>query len=116
MNIAKFIHLLIDSCFFSFQFWLFQNEATMNIDVEILFEYMFSFLLGKYLQGFPHSSVGEESACNAGDPGLSPGLGRFHGEGNDNQLHILAWRIPWTKEPGRLQSMGSPKSQTRLGD
>ena len=29
---------------------------------------------------------------------------------------ILAWRIPWTEEPGRLQSMGSQKSQTRLSD
>ena len=27
----------------------------------------------------------------------------------------LAWKIPWTEEPGRLQSMGS-KSQTRLSD
>ena len=27
---------------------------------------------------------------------------------------ILAWRIPWTEEHGRLQSMGSPKSQTQL--
>ena len=25
---------------------------------------------------------------------------------------ILAWRIPWTEEPGRLQSMGSPESDT----
>ena len=25
---------------------------------------------------------------------------------------ILFWEIPWTEEPGRLQSMGSPKSQT----
>ena len=29
---------------------------------------------------------------------------------------ILAWKIPWTEEPGRPQSMGSQKSQTRLGD
>ena len=28
----------------------------------------------------------------------------------------LAWRIPWTEEPGRLQSMGVTKSQTRLSD
>ena len=27
---------------------------------------------------------------------------------------ILAWRIPWTEEPNRLQSMGLQKSQTRL--
>ena len=29
---------------------------------------------------------------------------------------ILAWEIPWTEESGRLQSMGSQKSQTRLSD
>ena len=28
----------------------------------------------------------------------------------------FAWKIPWTEEPGRLQSMGSLKSQTRLSD
>ena len=31
--------------------------------------------------GFPDSSVGKESACNAGDPSLIPGWGRFAGEG-----------------------------------
>ena len=31
--------------------------------------------------GFPDSSVGKESACNAGDPGLSPRFGRSAGEG-----------------------------------
>ena len=29
---------------------------------------------------------------------------------------ILAWEIPWTEEPGRLQSMGLQKSQTGPGD
>ena len=29
---------------------------------------------------------------------------------------ILAWRIPWTKEPGGLQSVGVAKSQTRLSE
>ena len=29
-----------------------------------------------------------------------------------NHCSILAWRIPWTEEPGRLQSMGSQKSDT----
>ena len=33
------------------------------------------------LLGFPHSSVGKESNCNAGDPGSIPGLGRSAGEG-----------------------------------
>ena len=36
--------------------------------------------------GFPSGSVGEESACNAGDRGLIPGLGRSPGEGNSYPL------------------------------
>ena len=35
---------------------------------------------------FPHSSVGKESTCEAGDTGLIPGLGLFLGEGNGNPL------------------------------
>ena len=35
---------------------------------------------------FPHSSVGKESSCNAGDPGLIPGSGRSTGEGIDYPL------------------------------
>ena len=34
-----------------------------------------------FVWGFPGSSAGKESACNAGDPGLIPELGRFLGEG-----------------------------------
>ena len=41
--------------------------------------------------GFPDSSVGKESAYNAGDLGSIPGLGRSPGEGNT----LPAWRIPW---------------------
>ena len=62
-------------------------------------------------QGFPGGSDGKESACNAGDPDLLSGLGRSPGEGNSYPLSsILAWRIPWTEEPGRLQFMRSQKS------
>ena len=48
----------------------------------------------------------KKSDCNAGDPGSIPGSGRYPGERNDNHSDILAWRIPWTKEPLRLQSPG----------
>ena len=41
------------------------------------------------------------SACNIGDPGSIPVLGRCPGEGNGNPLQIIAWRIPWTEEPDR---------------
>ena len=38
------------------------------------------------LNGFPDNSVGKESACNAGDPGSIPGLGRSAGEGIGHPL------------------------------
>ena len=37
-------------------------------------------------KGFPDSSVGKESACNAGDPGSIPGFGRSPGEGKGYPL------------------------------
>ena len=40
-----------------------------------------AFHLPMQRRGFPDSSVGKESACNAGDPGLIPGLGRSSVEG-----------------------------------
>ena len=48
-----------------------------------------------------------ETAYNAGDLALIPGLGRSSGERNHNPLHIFAWEITWTEDPGGLQSMGS---------
>ena len=44
--------------------------------------------------------------ANSGDPGSIPESGRSSGEGNGNSS-IPAWRIPWTEEPGGLQSVGS---------
>ena len=44
--------------------------------------------------GVPHSSVGEESACNAGDLGSISGLGRSPGEGNGNPLQYSYLRNP----------------------
>ena len=39
--------------------------------------------------GFPDSSVGKESACNAGDPSSLPGSGRSPGEGIGYPLHCF---------------------------
>ena len=58
----------------------------------------------------PVALVVKNPSANAGDKrdvGLITGLGRSPGEGHGNQYCILAWRIPWTEEPGRLQSLGS---------
>ena len=56
--------------------------------------------------GFPGSSVGKESACSAGDPGLIPGLGRSLGKGNATHSSILAWKISWMEEPGGYRLWG----------
>ena len=60
---------------------------------------------------FPRSSIGKESACNARDPGLIPGLGRSPGEGKGN----------WLQYSGLENSMNSivggvAKSRTGLSD
>ena len=63
--------------------------------------------------GHPWWLRSKESSCNAGatgDAGSMLGSGRFHREGHRNPLqNILAWRIPWTEEPGGLQSIGSQR-------
>ena len=97
-------------------------------------------------RGFPDSSVGKESTCNAGDPGSIPGWERSAGEGIDYPLQYSwaspvaqlvknppamwdtwAGKIPWIRErlptpvfwPGEFQGLYSPqvaKNWTRLSD
>jgi len=56
--------------------------------------------------GFPGGSDNKESTHNAEDPSLI--LGQEDRLEKEMATHpsILAWRIPWTEEPGRLLSMG----------
>ena len=56
--------------------------------------------------GLPWWLSGKEFTCNAGDTGLIPRLGRFPGKKMATNSNIVAWEIPWTEEPGGLQSMG----------
>ena len=58
---------------------------------------------------FPSNSVVKNLPVNIGDTGLIPGLGRPLEKGTATHSSILASRILWTEEPGRLQSMGSQK-------
>ena len=58
-------------------------------------------------RGFSGGSDGKESACNAGDLRLIPGWEDPLEEGMAVYSSILAWRIPWTEEPDRLQSIRS---------
>ena len=85
-----------------------------EVNTEIKFELLIGFIqlnlvdnTGKY-QGFPDSSAGKESACNAGDLGSIPGLGRSPGEGKgyplqysglENSMDCIVYRVTksWTR-------------------
>ena len=51
----------------------------------------------KVLPSFPGGSVGKDTACNAGDTGLIPGLGRSLAEGNGNQLQYSSLGNPMNR-------------------
>ena len=58
------------------------------------------------MKGLPWWLSGKESTCNAGDAGSILGQEDYLEEGMATNSSILAWEIPWTEEPGGLQSMG----------
>ena len=57
--------------------------------------------------GLPRWLSSKERTCTAGDMSLIPGLGRPLKKEMATHSSILAWKIPWTEEPGGLQSMRS---------
>ena len=59
--------------------------------------------------GFPLGSVVKESPCNEGDLDSIPVLGRYAQRDMTSLSRILAWRISWTEEPSRVQSIGSQR-------
>ena len=66
--------------------------------------------------GFPCSLVGKESACNAGDLGLIPGLGRLPGEGNGNPLQYSCLENLMDRGAWQAAVHGVAKSWTQLSD
>ena len=60
--------------------------------------------------GFPGGTVGKESNCQFRRPRFKPWVRKVPWR-REWLPTILAWRIPWTEEPGGLQSMGL-QSQT----
>ena len=61
--------------------------------------------------GFPGGSAGKESACNVGDLGSIPGLGRAPGDGKDYPFQFSGLETPMD-----CMVHGVAKSQTHLGD
>ena len=68
------------------------------------------------LEGFPGFSDGKESACNAGDPGSIPGLGRSPGKGNGNPFQYSGLESSMDRGAWWAIVHGVSKSWTRLSD
>ena len=66
--------------------------------------------------GFPGGSVDKASACNVGDLGLIPGLGRTPGEGNGNPLQNSCLVNSMERGTWLATVHGVTKSWTRLSD
>ena len=67
-------------------------------------------------EGFLGSSKGKESACNAGDLGLIPGLARSSRKGNGNPLQYSCLKNPMDRGAWWPTGYGVTKSQTWLSD
>ena len=69
-----------------------QTETKFNLIFEII----------ELFVGFPGESAGKESACNVGNLGLNPGLGRAPGEGNGYPLQYsfleYSTDSPWSRK------------------
>ena len=58
----------------------------------------------------------KESTCQCRIPEFDPQIREIPWKKKWQASSILAWRIPWTEEPGGLQSMGQGYSQTQLSN
>ena len=66
--------------------------------------------------GFPGGSDGKVSACNVGDPGSIPGLGKFPGEGNGNPLQYSCLENSMDQGAWQATVHGIPKGRTQLSN
>ena len=98
---------------FHFRYIQFETPVKyLHRDTEQVTVYI-SLYLGKEVRlRLKFSSYQHSNACNAGELGSIPVLGRPLEKEVATHSIILAWRIPWTEEPGRLQSVGSQESDT----
>ena len=68
------------------------------------------------IRGFLGSSAGKESIFNAGDPGLTPGLGNYPGGGHGNPLPCCWTENPMDRGAWHVVVFGVTKSWTELSN
>ena len=82
---------------------------TINKNITQISILLLLLFLSNNIRDFPGDSVVRNSSANAGDArdlGWIPGLEDPLEKEMATYSSILAWKIPWTEEPGGLQSMG----------
>ena len=72
--------------------------------------------LNRWQESFPAGSDGKESACNAGDAGLIPGLGRSPRGGHNNPFQYSCLEKPMDQGAWRPADHGVSTSWTRLSN
>ena len=70
---------------------------------------MMKMTVGKHIMGIPGGSVVKNPPANAGDLGLSPGLGRSPGEGNGNPLQYYRLENPMDRGAWQAAVYGSQR-------
>ena len=89
----------------------------MTIDkTEDLSQHLNLLLGALKLRELLYSSVGKDSACNAGDLGSIPGSGRAPGEGHGNPLQYSCLENPMDRGAWQATVHGVAKSRTQLSD
>ena len=99
------------------QFWRLEvwnkvfDRTKFSLKLWIEFFFVYSYLLKV---GLPGGSLVKNLSANARDMGFIPGLGKTLEKEIATHSSILAWAIPCTEEPSRLQSMGLQKVEHDL--
>ena len=97
---------------FWYVYTMWNDDHNKLINTDVTWDSYFFFFSGENiydLLGFPGGSDCKELAFNVGNLGSIPGSGRSQEKGMATHSSILAWELPWSEEPGGLQSKGSQK-------
>ena len=110
-----------DCSFSKVYFWLLCHKLTNHTCMNLFWGSLFCstglcncFYTNSILVWFPDSSDDKESACNAGDPGLTPESGRSPGEGNGNPIQYFCLENSMDREAWWATVHRVTKNQTQL--
>ena len=98
--------ICVSNLIYYFLYWGLAHSFQGSADIFFFFLTFFFGLGYRWLTGFCSDSDCKESACNAGDLGSIPVLGRSPGGGHDNPLQYSCLRNPMDRGAWQAQSLG----------